>query len=508
MPRVFVVDDETGEIRCDDPSCNVTQCGQCNKEQNKRKRQKKAAEEKEAADRTATAAARQFEAQGGIFDFTENSGATACSTNAGRVLQQEQLPACAGAAPEQDAQAQLLAEQEREQTAAEEEDRMARLVYEEDVRQTAAKAAATTAAGQLGKGAKAPKAPRKRKEQGATFSVRVPQIPATGAALPGDTAVTSGDGDATEDDTHKTKWNSVTRTMFYKCIQNKDPFHSKSKEATWDEIASAMHNSTKHLTKEDDGDFRVYSSGKTLNVFYTRCKAREKAAAANMGASGQAGEVREDVTKEKREERAQLQQCMELEKSAEGCKQAKRAANQSFEGLAKGEVNDAIISCCKDNEPVRIKAIKVLASRLREAKMRKMSFEASNKGATYTYTSLDMENFRMWGDLKKMDSTLPEDPTSDAGGDAGTATAARGGSLAAAITVLADRVATTTPSMAPEAFAEAFFRAKRAHESASRPTLAQKYAAVDADVAAGTINQQQGIFYKSKITEEHYRFNY
>jgi hypothetical protein len=36
--RTFTCDAETGEIRCKDPSCAVTQCGQCNVEQNRRKR--------------------------------------------------------------------------------------------------------------------------------------------------------------------------------------------------------------------------------------------------------------------------------------------------------------------------------------------------------------------------------------------------------------------------------------------------------------------------------------
>jgi hypothetical protein len=36
--RGFTVNTATGEVRCKDPSCQVTQCGQCNIEQNTRKR--------------------------------------------------------------------------------------------------------------------------------------------------------------------------------------------------------------------------------------------------------------------------------------------------------------------------------------------------------------------------------------------------------------------------------------------------------------------------------------
>jgi hypothetical protein len=44
--RNFIVDADTGEVRCGDPCCAITQCGQCNKEQNKRKRAKRAEEAK------------------------------------------------------------------------------------------------------------------------------------------------------------------------------------------------------------------------------------------------------------------------------------------------------------------------------------------------------------------------------------------------------------------------------------------------------------------------------
>jgi hypothetical protein len=48
--RDFIVDDRTGEIRCSDPCCQVTQCGQCNKEQGARKRaQRKLKNQEQAA---------------------------------------------------------------------------------------------------------------------------------------------------------------------------------------------------------------------------------------------------------------------------------------------------------------------------------------------------------------------------------------------------------------------------------------------------------------------------
>ncbi len=67
--RNFTVDADTGEVRCKDPCCQVTQCGQCNIEQNARKRaarrvknqaaaaKQKAAEEQAAIDQASAASA-------------------------------------------------------------------------------------------------------------------------------------------------------------------------------------------------------------------------------------------------------------------------------------------------------------------------------------------------------------------------------------------------------------------------------------------------------------------
>jgi hypothetical protein len=69
--RSFTVDAATGEVRCQDPSCRVTQCGQCNKEQNARKRaERKTKNEaagralKEVADEAAIQQARADMAEG------------------------------------------------------------------------------------------------------------------------------------------------------------------------------------------------------------------------------------------------------------------------------------------------------------------------------------------------------------------------------------------------------------------------------------------------------------
>jgi hypothetical protein len=75
--RVVSIHPETGEVRCNDPSCNVTQCGQCNVEQNKRKREAKkrereanAAAEKERQQEAERAAVRQAIVNGRTFEWT------------------------------------------------------------------------------------------------------------------------------------------------------------------------------------------------------------------------------------------------------------------------------------------------------------------------------------------------------------------------------------------------------------------------------------------------------
>jgi hypothetical protein len=75
--RSFTVDAATGEVRCQDPSCAITQCGQCNIEQNARKRAERKKKNEEAAralkasdDLAATTQARANLAAGKVFTWT------------------------------------------------------------------------------------------------------------------------------------------------------------------------------------------------------------------------------------------------------------------------------------------------------------------------------------------------------------------------------------------------------------------------------------------------------
>ncbi len=118
-----------------------------------------------------------------------------------------------------------------------------------------------------------------------------------------------------------TKWTSMTRTMFYKCIQNKDPFHTghKDKNPAWEGIATAMQDATRHLAETAEGDLRCFANGKTLQVFYGRMKKSYKERDEDDKHSGTAGRQDEDdpTAKIKKEESEQLFACMDLEKSAD-----------------------------------------------------------------------------------------------------------------------------------------------------------------------------------------------
>lgn len=304
-----------------------------------------------------------------------------------------------------------------------------------------------------------------------------------------------------------TKWTSMTRTMFYKCIQNKDPFHTGHKDKTpaWADIAEAMQKATRHLSETSEGDLRCFANGKTLQVFYGRNKRDYKDD--DDKHSGGAGQHEQDdpTAQMKREERKELVACMELEKSADDQAQLKRDATKSFDYMKNGVVNDFVVDCAKKDEKVKPKLIKELASRLRQAKMRKLAFEEANKGGTYTYTPQDMENFRLWDNVRETFTELPEAENID--GD--IPASKKGGHLVTALQELTAQGAQLrqhfTP-MSPSQFAAEFFKAKRAHAEETKMTLKQKLQVVADDVADGSIEQDEASAIIKRIKAEHYTF--
>ena len=300
----------------------------------------------------------------------------------------------------------------------------------------------------------------------------------------------------------------MTRTMFYKCIQSKDPFHTGHKDKTpaWEGIAAAMREATRHLAQTADGDLRCFANGKTLQVFYGRMKRNYKDDDdKHSGGAGRQHEEDDPTTKLKKEERAELFACMELEKSADDQIQLKRDAIKSHDFMKNGVVNDFVVECASKDDKVKPKLVKELASRLRQAKMRKLAFEGANKNGTYTYTAEDMENFRLWDKVRETDKDLPEGENID--GD--IPASKKGGQLVTALQELTAQGAQLrqhfTP-MSPSDFAAEFFKAKRAHAEATKLTLAQKLKVVQDDVHEGSITQDEATGIIKRIKQEHYSF--
>jgi hypothetical protein len=304
----------------------------------------------------------------------------------------------------------------------------------------------------------------------------------------------------------RTKWNCMTRTMLFRCIQKFDPFSSPDKAKVWETIAKEMTEATRILVDTADGDFRVYSCGKTLQVFYNRCREKHKVSEDGESHSGCAG--KEEVDKSVQEERAQLAACIELERSAKEVVEQKREDKKAFDALRNGEVNDMVINLAVSNDTVRMKAVKVLASKLRAAKMRKLSWEAANKGGKYTYSEADLRDFEQWKQVKEHDGSLPDDPTDGVTSDATTSSAPRGGALAASITTLLEKMPERSQYQpaSPQEFASAFWTARSEHVEKTKLSLKDKLAVVDKDVADGTITAEEGAEFKAQIKTEHYKF--
>ena len=305
-----------------------------------------------------------------------------------------------------------------------------------------------------------------------------------------------------DDDKGRTKWNTTNRTILWRCIQKYDPFSAADKTSVWDTIAEQMHESTERL-KDDEDDFQVYSNGKSLQVYFKRAKDlfKEKD---EEGHSGHAGP--KELSEQKKEERQQLAACIEMERCAKESIERKREAKTGYDDLRKGEVNDMIIALARDHENIKSKAVTVLASKLRQAKMRKLSYEQTNKDGKYTYGAEDMANFEYWRKMKAIDPELPEDPTE------GMCTVEKaGGKMAAAITNLTETLAASAKHvqpMNPGEFFTAFFEAKEAksqrHETAGTLTLDQKLKRVDDDVAKKVISPAKGEEVRNKIIDAHY----
>ena len=225
--REFRENPQTGEVRCSDPSCHVTQCGQCFIEQGKRKREKKrkeAAAQKEAEAEREREKVRQAERDGKKFTFTYDREEEGEAQDASRVMQQLE-------------DAKTLQEQ-REQVEREEQ----ALLTEAEERGRQAELEAAKGAGKKG----------------------------------------ASDG--------KTKWNHTTRKLLYRAIMKFNPFAAAVKKDAWATISEEMATSTAGMNHPNTGDFRVKTDGHGLEVFYDRqTRAMDQKTAKEDSTSGQTG---------------------------------------------------------------------------------------------------------------------------------------------------------------------------------------------------------------------------
>lgn len=458
--RVFTVDPVSGEVRCGDPSCNVTQCWQCNTEQNKRKKEKRRQEAEQAkaaqAEREREQAIQDQQA-GKRHQWTFDNEDV---TDASMVMQQLQ-----NAQAVQEQLEKVQQEEEKMVADADERGRQAQAEADERERQAQAK----PAAGNKGAGKKG-----------------------------------ASDG--------RTKWNHTTRTLLFKAIMKFNPFAAAVKKDAWAKISEEMAAATAGMNDLDKGDFRVKTDGHGLEVFYDRqIENMGKKTANEETTSGQTGA---DVTAEEREEFGLLEGCRAKEKDAALIKQRKRDAKQALEDLRNNEVNDAVREAAISDKPVQIKLYKVLQTRVRAAKLEASTWSKSNPSLgqfAYSMTQLrDIEELQKLKDAHGHltgtgDNTDTDFPADNKGSDDPETTRMKGGKVAVAIAAIAAKLPDATMFAPPDfnQFATSFFAAKRAAESAMpqapKRTLKERLDEVKETLAAGTITQKEADDFSTRI---------
>jgi hypothetical protein len=305
----------------------------------------------------------------------------------------------------------------------------------------------------------------------------------------------------TSDRVTTTKWNHMTRTMFLRAVAKFNPFGAAVKKDTWAKVADELHKSTTILKHTDQGDFCVYTDGHGLQVFYERRRDdMEKKVKKESATSGHGGFTR---SKEDIEEHNLMQTCNNLEKDAIVCRDSKRDRNRNLESLKNNEVNDAIIAAAENDEVVQVRLLKVLQARVRQAKLECKLFEKdpAKKGMKFTFTDQALKDMEQLERMKpKGDSDGPQDSTDT------EAKVTRGGSLASAIQELTSKM----PSMAGftnvdhVAFATSFFETKQRFSASKTLTLLQKLDEIDMQFALGVITAEEKDAYKKQVKDNHF----
>jgi hypothetical protein len=326
------VDASTGQYRCDDPSCIVTQCGQCNKEENRVKRanrQAAARRQKDEEERAACEKARKDMAAGKVYVWTEDADAyTDVAVESASVMSNLQQIEASGKV--QQGEEAAVCTEEKGDAAGSDSDS----VFEKEKKTDR----------------------RMLPEQGA-----------------------------------KTVWCHKTRLMLYSCICKFDPFGAPVKKDAWAKVATEMANSTKLLWGGGGPDLRVKTDGHGLEVFYQRrCNDRQKKLEGEEKTSGQAGHI---LSGEEKTEFQQLEACIAKEKSAAMLRDKKRNAKKVLEDLRNNEVTQRVREAAIGDELVRKKTFKVLQTKVRAAKLEAKVWEQQHNAlGKYQYNEQQLKD--------------------------------------------------------------------------------------------------------------------
>ncbi len=448
MPKRLFILSADGEVRCTDPSCSVSQCGQCSIEHNRRKRaaakqliQNAAAKRKRDEEAKVVEQTVQEIAGGRTFEWTWDRAENEFGGGVGDGTEFEDKATAASDA--------IIHKMEKA------------LTSDEDKKQ------------------------------------KVDATPIDLTSFSEDERnVESDKSKKAKQDSNHTTWNHMTRCMFLRCVAKYNPFAATVKKDMWAKIAVEMAKSTAYLHDTKQGDFSVRTDGHGLQVFYERRRNdMDKKLKKEESTSGHGGFSRnaEDV-----EEHGHMQSCRNLENDAARAKTAKREHKQHLDDLKNNEVNDAIIKAAEDDEVVQIKLLKVLQARVRQAKLEGKIWEGveCNKGMKYTFPSKALKDME---DLDKLKKKC--DPEGLASSDV-EPVARTGGSLANAITSLSSKM----PNMAafkqvdPAEFARSFFATK---QQMAR-TLQQKLDEVSAQYRANVITLEEHLAFTKKVKDAHF----
>lgn len=453
--RIFTVDEATGEVRCGDPSCAITQCGQCNKEQGRRKRAAKSAaaakKQKEQDDRVACEKARKELEGGKVHVWTyDNQGG---HDEGDQALQSLQESDDTGIAPA------------RSGENSEDNERFKNIMLNAD------KTIATLQ-----------RIVNKAESQ----------------------AEPEGDVFVAEKSRGKTTWNHTTRVLLYKCIQKYNPFAAPVKKDEWNVVAIEMAKATALMHDPKTGDFRVKSDGHGLEVFYARrVEDMKRLTSKESSLSGQAGA---EVTAEQTVEFSELQACMAKEADAALIRDNKRRAKSALEDIKNHKVTQLVKDAAAEDPVVKARTFKLLQTKVRAAKLEASVWEKQYGGlGKFSYNAQQLADIEYLAVLKKDFPAEDSDVLPESDG----AEKKRGG-VAAALGELIAKLPTAVPANHVDAseFAHAFFQAKQSYQAregaARKRTLGERLADVEAQHKAKHISEAEKLLYEAEIKKQYF----